>query len=194
MSGASPIAAELAARIRAVILDADGVLTDGGIYVADGDGSPYESRRFHVQDGVGLLMLRKAGISVAIVSGKVSPAVRRRAEDLGIEEVHQVNPYEKLIAVEAVLRRAEADWGEAAFLGDDLADLPVLQKVGLSGAVPNAASDVLEAADWVSSVPGGSGAVREFSEELLKARGEWRGLVDAYVDECLRIWGAGSDA
>ena len=70
----------------------------------------------------------------------------------------------------------------------------MLQKVGLGAAVPNAASDIVGAADWVSSVPGGSGAVREFAEELLKARGEWRGLVDAYVDECLRRWRGGADA
>ena len=194
MTGSGPIASELAARIRTVILDADGVLTDGGIYVADGEEMPYESRRFHVQDGVGLLMLRKAGIGVAIVSGKVSPAVRRRAADLGIEEVHQVNPYEKLIAVDGLLDRAGVGWGETAFLGDDLADLPVLRKVGLSAAVTNAASDVLGAVDWVSSVPGGSGAVREFSEALLRARGEWQGLVDSFVDECFQRWGGNSDA
>ena len=139
-------------------------------------------------------MLLKAGITVAIVSGKVSPAVRKRAGDLGIEEVHQVNPYEKLIAVGGVLARAGADWSEAAFLGDDLADLPVLRKVGLGGSVPNAATDVLEAATWVSSVPGGSGAVREFAETLLRARGEWQGLVEAYVQECLQRWNGDAHA
>lgn len=193
MAGTSRIAKELAARIRVVILDADGILTDGGIYVADGEDRPFEARRFHVQDGVGMLMLGRAGITVAIVSGKVSPAVRKRARDLGVEEVHQVNPYEKLVAVDGVLERAGADWAEAAFLGDDLADLPVLQRVGLAGAVPNAARDILETVGWVSSVPGGSGAVREFSEELLKARGEWQGLVDSYVQECLRRWNEASD-
>jgi 3-deoxy-D-manno-octulosonate 8-phosphate phosphatase (KDO 8-P phosphatase) len=138
-------------------------------------------------------MLGKAGIAVSIVSGKISPAVRKRAQDLGIGEVHQVNPYEKLIAVEALLHRVGADWAETAFLGDDLADLPVLQKVGLAGAVPNAASDILAAVTWVSTVPGGSGAVREFCEELLMARGEWQGLVHSYVDECLRRWNEALD-
>lgn len=194
MGASTSIAPELAGQIRVVILDADGVLTDGGIYVADGDGTPFESRRFHVQDGVGLMMLRSAGITVAIVSGKVSPAVRQRAADLGIDEVHQVNPYEKLVAVEGVLQRAGAGWEEAAFLGDDLADLPVLQRVGLAGAVPNAARDILAAVEWVSSVPGGSGAVREFSEELLRARGDWESLVDGYVEESVSRWKSGSDA
>lgn len=194
MSGSAPIDSELAARIRVVILDADGVLTDGGIYVAYGEDRPFEARRFHVRDGVGLLMLRTAGVAVAIVSGKVSGAVRQRALDLGVEEIHQVNPYEKLIAVGEVLERVGADWSEAAFIGDDLADLPVLQQVGLPCSVPGAAREVLEAADWVSSSPGGSGAVREFAEELLRARGDWGGLVKDYVDECRRRWEGSLDA
>jgi 3-deoxy-D-manno-octulosonate 8-phosphate phosphatase (KDO 8-P phosphatase) len=188
MTGSAPIGSELAGRIRVVILDADGVLTDGGIYVVHGEDGAFEARRFHVRDGVGLLMLRTAGLAVAIVSGKISEAVRQRARDLGIEEIHQVNPYEKLIAVRGVLERAGADWSDAAFIGDDLADLPVLQRVGLPCSVPGAAREVLEAADWVSSSSGGNGAVREFSEALLRARGEWQGLVNEYVEECQRRW------
>lgn len=188
MNRASTIPAELASRIRVVVLDADGVLTNGGIYIADGDRAPFEARKFHVRDGVGLQMLQRAGLRVAIVSGKLSPAVRARAEDLGIEEVHQVDPYDKLPVVEALLERAGAGWDEAAFLGDDLADLPVLRTVGLPAAVPNAAREVIEAARWVGSVPGGEGAVREFTEALLSARGEWSALVEEYVDECFQRW------
>jgi 3-deoxy-D-manno-octulosonate 8-phosphate phosphatase (KDO 8-P phosphatase) len=182
------IAPELARRIRVVVLDADGVLTDGGIYVADGEASPFEARRFHVHDGVGILMLRRAGILVAVVSGKLSRAVRARAADLGLEEVHQVDPYHKLPTVGALLQRAGATWDEAAFLADDLADLGVLGEVGLAAAVPNAVPEVLEAAAWTGAVPGGAGAVREFAEALLRARGEWTPLVDAYVEECRRRW------
>lgn len=189
MSGSASIASELASRVRVVVLDADGVLTNGGIYVADGEGTPFETRKFHVQDGVGLLMLQRAGLGVAIVSGKLSPAVRARAEDLGISEVHQVDPYDKLPAVADVLERAGAGWDEAAFVGDDLADLPVLRTVGLPAAVPQAAREVRETAIWIADAPGGEGAVREFAEALLRARGEWTVLVEAYVDECFQRWG-----
>ncbi|TFG65516.1 MAG: HAD family hydrolase [Gemmatimonadales bacterium] len=182
------IPAELALRIRVVVLDADGILTNGGIYVADGEGAPFEARKFHVRDGVGLMMLRRAGIQVAIVSGKVSPAVRARAEDLGIEEIHQVDPFDKLPVVESVLQRAGARWEQAAFMGDDLADLPVLRTVGLPVTVPDAAKEVVAESRWISSVAGGEGAVREFAESLLTARGEWRGLVEEYVDECFQRW------
>lgn len=185
---------ELARRIRVVVLDADGVLTDGGIYVADGEKEPFGLRRFHVHDGVGLHMLRRAGIIVAIVSGKLSRAVRARAADLGLEEMHQVDPYEKLQAVEAVLDRAGAGWDETAYLGDDLADLPVLAEVGLPAAVPNAAPEVRAAAAWMSQSAGGAGAVREFAEALLRAREEWTPLVEAYVEECRSRWRGPPDA
>jgi len=189
MSPGSVIAPELAERIRVVVLDADGVLTNGGIYVADGDGTPFEARKFHVRDGVGLLMLQRAGLTVAIVSGKLSPAVRARAQDLGIEEVHQVDPYEKLSTVAGVLERAGAAWDEAAFMGDDLADIPVLRTVGLPAAVQQAAREVRDEATWIASAGGGDGAVREFAEALLTARGEWTDLVETFVDDCFDRWG-----
>lgn len=188
MNDTVPIEAELAARIRVVILDADGVLTDGGIYVADGERTPFGLRRFHVHDGVGILMLRKAGITVAVVSGKLSRAVRARAADLGIEEVHQVDPGDKLPTVEGVLAGAGADWEETAFLADDIADLAVLRQVGLPAAVPNAAPEVRAGALWVGRTPGGSGAVREFAEALLRSRGEWSRQVEAYVADSTRRW------
>ena len=193
MSELVPIESELAARIRVVILDADGVLTDGGIYVADGERVSYGLRRFHVHDGVGILMLRKAGIEVAVVSGKLSRAVRARAADLGIERVHQVDPGEKLPTVEGVLAAVGADWDETAYLADDIADLPVLRQVGLPAAVPNAAPEVLAQAAWIGRTPGGSGAVREFAESLLRTRGEWSPQVDAYTDDCERRWRDGRE-
>lgn len=184
----APIDPELARRIRVVVLDADGVLTDGGIYVADGEREPFGLRRFHVRDGVGIHMLRRAGVHVAIVSGKLSRAVRARAADLGLEEVHQVDPYEKLPTVEALLERAGASWDEAAYLADDLADLAVLGEVALPAAVPGAAREVRAAAAWTSTAAGGEGAVREFAEALLDARGEWAPLVEAYVEEARSRW------
>jgi 3-deoxy-D-manno-octulosonate 8-phosphate phosphatase (KDO 8-P phosphatase) len=186
----SAIDPELAQSIKVVVLDADGVLTDGGIYVADGGGEEsLELRRFHAHDGIAVHMLRRAGITVAIVSGKPSKAVRERARALHIDEIHQVDPYGKLAAVEGVLRRAGATWEQTAFLGDDLADLPVMRRVGFPAAVSNAVAEIGEAAHWRGSVPGGSGAVRELAEDLLRARGEWSGLVEAYVEECTREWG-----
>lgn len=180
----APIDPELARRIRVVILDADGVLTGGGIYVADGEREPFGLRRFHVRDGVGVHMLRRAGITVAIVSAKLSRAVRARAADLAIEEVHQVGAYEKLPTVSALLERAGAEWGEAAYLGDDLADLAVLERAGLPAAVADGAREVRAVARWTSTAEGGAGAVREFAEALLGARDEWADLVEAYVEEC----------
>lgn len=185
--GARQIERTLARAIRVVLLDADGVLTDGGLYFEGEDGES-EGRRFHVHDGTAVYMLHRAGIHVAIVSGKISAPVRRRARLLKIEEVHQVRPTGKLEAVEGILQRTGADWEEAAFLGDDLADLPVLRMVGLPAAVANAVDEVKQAAAWCGATPGGHGAVREFVEALLRARGEWRDLVESYVEECMEDW------
>jgi 3-deoxy-D-manno-octulosonate 8-phosphate phosphatase (KDO 8-P phosphatase) len=180
---------DTARRVRAVLLDADGVMTDGGIYMSAGaEGKVSEARRFHVHDGIAVHMLRRAGIPVGIVSGKISAPVRNRAAALGIDEVHQVSPYGKLAAVEGILRREGLDWAGAAYLGDDLADLPVLRKVGFPAAVANAVPEVKEAAVWCGEATGGDGAVREFAEALLRARGEWDDLVEDYVTQCVREW------
>lgn len=178
----------LALEIRVVLLDADGVMTDGGLYAFEGEGGTVEGRRFHVHDGLAIHMLRRADLEVAIVSSKISAPVRLRAESLGIAEIHQVSPFGKLEAVEHILRRAGATWEQAAFLADDLADLPVLREVGLPAAVANAVPEVKEAATWVGDTSGGAGAVREFVEALLGARGEWTSLVEEYVAECVEHW------
>lgn len=188
-----PIDPELARRIRVVILDADGVLTDGGIYVADGEREPFGLRKFHVQDGLGIYMLRRAGIEVAVVSGKQSRAVRARAAELGVQEVHQVDAYDKLTVVEGILERVGAEWSETAYLADDLADLAVLREIGLPAAVPDAAREVREAAVWISRSGGGAGAVREFAETLLHAREEWTPLVESYLAQCHERWRGSRD-
>jgi 3-deoxy-D-manno-octulosonate 8-phosphate phosphatase (KDO 8-P phosphatase) len=171
-----------------VLLDADGVMTDGGLYLESSNGVTSEGRRFHVHDGIAIHMLRRAGILVAIVSGKISAPVRERAEALGIDEIHQVSPHGKLAAVEGILRRHEIPWAEAAFLGDDLADLPVMREIGLPAAVANAVQEVRDVAIWRGRIAGGHGAVREFAEALLSARGEWTTLVEGYVAECYDAW------
>jgi 3-deoxy-D-manno-octulosonate 8-phosphate phosphatase (KDO 8-P phosphatase) len=182
VSDTPALSGAIARRIRFLVLDADGVLTDGGIYVADGvGGEPFQLRRFHVRDGVALYLLRESGIEVAVVSGRSSPAVLERARELEIDEVHQVGPWEKVAVVGELLERRGLGWGEVACLADDLADLALLERVALPAAVADAAAEVRGAALWCSSRPGGQGAVREFGEALLRARGEWEERVAAYV-------------
>ena len=172
----------LASRIRLVVLDADGVLTDGGIYVADGvGGDPFQFRRFHVRDGLAIFLLRRGGIEPVIVSGRDSPALRERARELEIEEVHQVDPRGKVPVVEGILEARGHAWDEAACLADDLADAAVLERVALPAAVADAVPEIRARAAWTGEVPGGRGAVREFVEALLRARGQWDEIVESFV-------------
>jgi 3-deoxy-D-manno-octulosonate 8-phosphate phosphatase (KDO 8-P phosphatase) len=167
--------------VRLLLLDVDGVLTDAGVYVGEGeDGRPVELKRFDIQDGVGILLLRESGIEVALVSGRVSPATTLRAEELGLE-CHQDAGAQKLPAVRGMLERKGLDWSQVAMLGDDLPDLAVLRRVGLPAAVGNAVEEVRREAVWVGRRSGGRGAVREFARALLDARGEWEQAVEAYV-------------
>ena len=182
MSEPGPLAATLARRIRLVALDVDGVLTDGGLYIgASATGAPVESKRFDITDGLGIRLLQEAGIQVAIVTGRVSHAVRIRADELGITECHQDHTAAKLPIMSAMLERLGTTWEETAFVGDDLPDLPVLRQAGLPVAVANAVSEVRAAARWVTTRPGGYGAVRELAEGLLRARGEWNRSVERYL-------------
>ena len=183
MADLHAIPRDVAERIRLIGLDVDGVLTDGGIYLAAGtDGERIEAKRFHIMDGLGIRLLRDSGIEVAIVTGRVSDAVRLRAEELGISECHQDASAAKLPIVEALLRRRGLSWAEIAFMGDDLPDLPVLRRAGLPVAVANAAPEVHAAAAWVARRSGGQGAVRELAEALLHARGVWTDAVARYLD------------
>lgn len=171
---------ELARRIRLVALDVDGVLTDNGVFIGQtASGETLELKRFGITDGLGIKMLKWAGITVALVSGRHSEATRVRAEELEIE-CYQDSSAKKLPALQALMSDYGVSWDEIAFVGDDLADLPVLERVALPVAVANAAPEVKAMARWRTSRAGGDGAVREFAEALLKARGEWSGLVEAY--------------
>ena len=179
---AEAISRELARRIRLVALDVDGVLTDGGIYLgATDDGERVELKRFDIQDGLGIRLLQEAGITVAIVTGRESHSVRLRAEELGIDEVHQDKSAAKLRIVEEMLGRLDISWDSVAFVGDDLPDVAILKRVGLPAVVGNATSDARAYAVWAATKEGGRGAVREFAEALLTARGVWAERVEAYV-------------
>jgi 3-deoxy-D-manno-octulosonate 8-phosphate phosphatase (KDO 8-P phosphatase) len=171
----------LAKRIRLVGLDVDGVLTDGGIYLGDAGGSPVELKRFHIEDGLGVHFLRAAGIKVVIVTGRVSESVRQRAAELNIDDLAQDSQARKLPAFRKMLDRFSVTAEDAAFVGDDLPDLAILRHVGLPVAVGNAVKEVKECCSLKLTRMGGHGAVREFTELLLRARGEWDELVEEYV-------------
>ena len=172
-----------ARRIRLVGIDVDGVLTDGGIYLGAVDGTPLEFKRYDIQDGLGIYFLRKAGIRVAIITGRVSESVRLRAAELGIDDVAQDAYARKLPAFRRILGRHGIASEEAAFIGDDYPDMSVLRVVGLPVAVANAVPEIAKLCRLRLTRSGGRGAVREFAEVLLRARGDWDALAEAYVAE-----------
>jgi 3-deoxy-D-manno-octulosonate 8-phosphate phosphatase (KDO 8-P phosphatase) len=172
-----------ARRIRLLGLDVDGVLTDNGIWLAPIDGARVEFKRFDVGDGLGLVVLRHTPVEVAWISGRPSDSTELRARDLKITTLIQDASARKLPAMEALLKEKGLAWEELAYVGDDLADLPVLRRAGIAIAVSNACPEVKAASAYVTSAPGGHGAVREAVEMLLRARGEWESAVGAYLRE-----------
>jgi len=185
------IDAALAGRIRMVGLDVDGVLTDGGIYlgsVNDSAGSephiaPFELKRYDIQDGLGVLFLRMAGIKVVICTGRVSESVRMRAAELDVDDLAQDAQARKLPALRQILARHGVAELECAFIGDDFPDMGILRVVGLPVAVGNAVAEVREVCRVHLERCGGRGAVREFAERLLKARGQWEEVTQRYERE-----------
>jgi 3-deoxy-D-manno-octulosonate 8-phosphate phosphatase (KDO 8-P phosphatase) len=173
----------LARKIRLVGVDVDGVLTDGGIYLGAVDGTPMEFKRYDIQDGLGIHFMRKAGIRVAILTGRVSDSVRLRAAELEVDDLAQDASAFKLPAFQRILARHQIGPEETAFIGDDFPDMALLRIVGLPVAVGNAVPEVSRICRLRLTRLGGRGAVREFSELLLKARGEWDQLWEAYVAE-----------
>lgn len=171
----------LAKRIKLVVLDVDGVMTDGGIVLGDVDGQRLELKRYDIQDGLGIKMLQWAGIRVALVTGRVSKSVALRAQELGIEDVIQDQHARKIAAVRRLAKQHGIALEDVACLGDDLPDLGVMREVGLPVAVANASEDTVEAATLRLTRNGGAGAIRELAELLLRARGEWQNLVESYV-------------
>ena len=165
-----------ALKVKLLILDVDGVLTDGGIiYTASGD----ELKRFDVKDGHGIKLLQRCGIKVAIVTARESDVVLKRAGDLGIELVYQ-GAKEKITAFNDILDRTGLLPEETAYIGDDLIDIPILKRVGLSIAVEDAVKDTLSVVDYVTKRPGGRGAVREATELIMKLSGRWEEVTARY--------------
>ena len=175
----------IAKRIELVAFDVDGTLTDNGIYIGAADGSGadrIELKRFDVQDGLGIVMLRRAGLVVAFISARQSKATLLRAQELGVQYVKQSQGLKKVPALRALSEECKIPVEAMAFMGDDLADIAAMRHVAISAAPSNAVAEVIETATVRLERAGGRGAVREFVELLLRARGEWDALVTNYVD------------
>ena len=166
-----------AARIKLLLMDCDGVLTDGRIWLMD-DGTDQKS--FNTHDGLGLALLHRAGLRSGVISGRTSPGLERRAGELDIEFVRQGDP-DKVAAFEEILRAADVAENEVAFVGDDLTDIPLMLRVHLAVAVADAVEDVRGVAHFVTRREGGRGAVREVIELILKSQGLWGDLVEHYT-------------
>ncbi len=160
---------EKLAKIKMLILDVDGVMTDGGILM-DSDGR--EMKKFNVRDGHGLVMIQRHGIQVAILTGRTSAVVEHRARDLRISEVYQ-GALNKKEVLATILEKNRLAPEEIAYMGDDIVDIPVLKMVGFSAVVADALDVVKRSVDFVTVQPGGKGAVREVCEMLLMAQGHW---------------------
>jgi len=165
---------EKAKTIRLLVTDVDGVLTDGRIFYST---EGVESQAFFVRDGFGLRMAQQAGLLTAIITGRVSAAVTYRAKELGITEIHQ-GALNKLETYEMLLQRYELTDEQVAYVGDDLNDLPVLGRVGLSAAPADADLEVRAQVAYVTTLAGGRGAVREVIDLILKAQGRWKEFVE----------------
>jgi 3-deoxy-D-manno-octulosonate 8-phosphate phosphatase (KDO 8-P phosphatase) len=170
---------ERAARIKLLLMDCDGVLTDGRVWLFD-DGE--EQKGFHTRDGLGIELWHRAGLKSGIISGRKSSAVERRARGLGMSFVVQ-GVKEKVQAFVETVAEAGVTNDEVAFLGDDLNDIPLMLRSGLGVAVADAATEARERAHYVTKIAGGYGAVREVIELILKAQGRWDDLAADYTDD-----------
>jgi 3-deoxy-D-manno-octulosonate 8-phosphate phosphatase (KDO 8-P phosphatase) len=171
-----PASANPALAIKLLALDVDGVLSDGRItYSSDGQ----ELKTFNIKDGLGIKLLQRAGVKVAIITGRRSEMVARRARELGIANLIEGRE-DKLTALNELCDQLGLRLDECAYMGDDLPDLAAIRAAGLGLTVADAVSEVRAAADWCSHAAGGAGAVREAAEWLLRARQQWHGLVEAF--------------
>jgi 3-deoxy-D-manno-octulosonate 8-phosphate phosphatase (KDO 8-P phosphatase) len=168
---------ERARKTRLLIMDVDGVLTDGRI-IQDGHG--HELKVFDVKDGHGIVMAHRAKLRTALISGRGSETITRRAEELGIELVFQ-KIWNKLEVYEKILVDTELTHDEVAYIGDDLIDIPLLRRVGLAVAVADAVDEVKAAVHLITQRPGGQGAVREVIELILRAQDHWDSLIERYT-------------
>jgi 3-deoxy-D-manno-octulosonate 8-phosphate phosphatase (KDO 8-P phosphatase) len=162
-----------AAKIKLILLDVDGVLTDGGIIIDD---RGVETKRFDVRDGQGIAWLTRVGIRVGFITGRQSTIVRRRAKELGVSVVHQ-GVKDKVQIYDRIKRQVGLKDEQIAYVGDDVADLPLLQRVGLAIAVGDSWSGLKRRVDYVTDSKGGRGAVREIAELVLQVQGLWKELL-----------------
>ena len=170
--------AELANKIKLIIFDVDGVLTDGGLYFTE-DGA--EFKRFNSLDGHGIKMLKDNGVEVAVITARDSKTVAYRMKNLGIANFYQ-GQSDKVVAFSDLLQKLNLSADAVAYVGDDVIDLPVMTKVGFSIAVANAHDMVKQHADLTTKNSGGHGAVREVCDFILKAQGKFDGAMKAYLD------------
>ena len=177
MDKASPEVVERAAQVRRVLLDVDGVRTDGRLYMGS---NGYDGRCFHVRDGQGIRTGQRGGLLFGIVSGRESNVVTERASELYITEVHQ-GVYDKLACLEEILQRLQLPEKAICFMGDDLVDVPVMRRVGLAAAPADASAEAREAAHYVATRGGGRGAVREVVDLVLRAAGKWDQVTERYT-------------
>ena len=165
-----------ASRIKLLLMDCDGVLTDGQLELLEnGD----EQKTFHARDGQGISLFHRAGGKTGIISGRTSSAVERRAQDLKMAFVRQYAK-DKVKALEEILAASDCSADECAYIGDDVADIPVMRRVGLSVAVADAVEETKQAAHYVTKLKGGRGAVREVTDLILKAQGRWEELMERF--------------
>ena len=167
-----------AKQIELVLMDVDGTLTTGAVtLLSQPDGSALEIKTFDAHDGQGLTLAHTAGLRTGVITGRESPALRRRARELDIEFVYEKQAH-KIPAYEEILQKAGVPESHVAFLGDDLPDLPVMRRVGLAVAVGDATLEVRQAADFVTQATGGRGAARELVELILKSKGIWDAMIE----------------
>jgi 3-deoxy-D-manno-octulosonate 8-phosphate phosphatase (KDO 8-P phosphatase) len=166
-----------ARRIKLLLMDCDGVLTDGRLWLmADGD----EQKAFHARDGQGISLCHHAGLKTGIITGRTSSAVDRRAQDLEISYVRQ-EAKDKIKALDEILAEAGVSADECAYIGDDVADIPVMRRVGFAAAVADAVPETKQAAHYITELKGGHGAVREVCDLILKAQGKWDEVMKRFL-------------
>ena len=166
-----------ARRVKLLLMDCDGVLTDGLLWLTE---DYDEQKAFHARDGQGISLMHRAGLRTGIISGRKSTAVERRAHDLKISYVHQ-HAKDKIKALDEIIAEAGVSVEECAFVGDDLADIPPMRRVGLAVAVADAAEETKRAAHYITDMKGGRGAVREVCELILKSQGRWQELLRMFI-------------
>lgn len=168
---------ERAAKVRLVVLDVDGVLTDGGLYLDD---DSRQAKRFFVRDGLGLRLLIDSGVAVGLITGRKSQLVDHRAQELRLSFCHQ-GVDDKWPRLETELKQRGLDVTACAYMGDDLIDLGILSRVGLAAAPADAVPEVRDRVHWTAPRGGGRGAVRDLAEGILRAQGRWEGLVEGFL-------------